>query len=164
MVRIKRKKKWSFIIMTIMCFIFSNPSYAMDDLTQEKKVYIEGALGKGGRYREIDIPESYIEKLESIIKNKEKSDKVFSTSKRNDKKKVSNACKRHNIDPRGTHGFRGYSAFKELKKDLSPEQIEKIMDKHGNALTDKEKQALLKVSSYLGHGRIRIVIRHYLQR
>ncbi|MFW6025369.1 MAG: tyrosine-type recombinase/integrase [Candidatus Woesearchaeota archaeon] len=124
-------------------------------------------VGKGGRPRIIDIPDNYISKLEELTKDKELSNLVFGkdTGTRNVQKIVKDVCENNGIDERGSHGFRGYAAYKKMKeKGYSASDISSLIEKHGNALTAKEKEDLRDISKFLGHNRIRIIKDHYLQR
>jgi len=123
--------------------------------------------GKGGKSRIVKITDEYADKLKKIIDNKDdNSNYVFNdTKKRNVQKQIGNACDRKNIDRRGTHGMRGNSVYNMMKeKGYSDKDIEKIINKREVDLTDKEKDDLLDLANHLGHNRIRIVRRHYLQR
>ncbi|MFW6247382.1 MAG: tyrosine-type recombinase/integrase [bacterium] len=130
---------------------------------QSKEFYTEG---KGGKPRTVDIPDSYISKLESLIKDKKPSDLVYiGTGKRNAQKIVKNVCSKNDIKERGTHGFRGYAAHKKMRdKGYSSAEIDSLIKKHGNAMTQQEKNDLRDISRFLGHERIKIIKDHYLQR
>lgn len=124
-------------------------------------------IGKGGRSRTIDIPEDYLSKLEKLVEGKKLSDYVFGedTGVRNVEKIVKDVCDKNNIDRRGNHGFRGHAAYKKMRnKGYSSAEIEHLINKHGNALTNQEKEDLRGISQFLGHNRTRIIKEHYLQR
>lgn len=143
------------------------------DLKENKiKFYETGNKTKGGKAREVTISKEYAEKLKEKIKDKEKWEKIFnSCKKRNVQDQVNKACKEFKIKERGTHALRGYAAYQKLKKELKERglnptdaRIKRIAEKHGNGLTEKEKDALKAVAKYLGHNRISVVRKHYLKR
>lgn len=140
---------------------------------QEEKIIIrkEDNISKGGRPREIPIDQKTKKYLKKIKENKTGNDRLFGTSKRMMQKTVQKACKAIGIQCRGPHGFRGEYAYRKLKEALKKKglpatdaRIQKIVEKHGNALTEKEKSALREVSKLLGHNRIRVVRERYIIR
>jgi len=133
-----------------------------------RQVFILGNTAKGGRARVAEIEEKYVGLLEKIVEGKDPEDKVITVSKRWMEKVVEKTCKKYGFEERGTHGMRGKFSNDRLKKYCQEEgvkyDIKHLKDDDPDTLTEKEVKVLEKVSNDLGHNRIGIVRKYYLQR
>jgi hypothetical protein len=136
-------------------------------------------ITKGGRFREVQVPESFHLNLERMISGKGVHERLISVERDTVRRAVNEACRRAGISQkgRGTHGFRhAYSReridqlFKEQGIHLqATRMLERIManrdqgrlvtygvfSKKDKTLFEKVKQIIDQVHSEIGHGKDR---------
>jgi len=133
-----------------------------------RQIIIVGNTAKGGRGRIVKINEKDIPFLKEVVKGKDPDDKVLKVSKRWVEKVVEKTCDKNELKGRGTHGMRGKFSNDRLRQYCREEgvkyDIKHLKDDDEETLTKKEVEVLEKVSNDLGHNRIGIVRKYYLQR
>lgn len=131
-------------------------------------------ITKGGRFRQLDIPQRLENKLESWIANKSPEERIVNVSYSTVRDGVNAACKRSGVeqDRRGCHGFRHTYARDRMDQLMTNEQkqmMNRVLEnrKMGRAadygiLSDRDKQlytaakrAMDQIHSELGHGKNR---------
>jgi len=136
--------------------------------TKEGKIFVTDNTAKGGRSRVININKEDIGVLKAITAGKDPEEKVVSVTGRWIQKAIKKSCDKRNIEGRGSHGMRGKFANDRLKQYCQEYgvkyDIDRLKDAPIEELTDMEKHVLRLVSNDLGHNRISVVRKHYLQR
>lgn len=137
------------------------------------KLYIEKGRGitKGGRYREVPVPENFKTRLESLLANKQPNERLVNVVSSTVRDGINVACKKAGIvqAERGAHGFRHFYARKRFDQLASKEQkqmMNRILENrsvgrqaHYGILSAMDKQLFVetkaimdKVHGELGHG------------
>ena len=128
-------------------------------------------ITKGGRFREVDVPNDFIESLQSFLTGKEPTDRLVAVSYDTVRKGVHTACKKAGIEQagRGCHGFRHSYARDRFAQLASAEQknmMDRILDnrsvgrkadygmvsEHDKELYESTRAVMNQVHSELGHG------------
>ncbi|MGG4461960.1 tyrosine-type recombinase/integrase [Brevibacillus porteri] len=138
------------------------------------EIRIENGKGvtKGGRFRNIPVPQRYENELRGLITGKEPGDRIIPISEKTMRNGVAEACKKAGIQSQGTHGFRHTYArerVQELIQERIPDReseahwaLDRLVENyHGNQrmdsgmerdLYDDIKGIVDTVHSDLGHG------------
>lgn len=148
-----------------------------DTATGWKLSIKEGAaagITKGGRFREIDVPRAFEQRLEKLIANKSPKECLVNVAESTVRDGVNVACKRGGVAQagRGCHGFRHSYARERMDQLMTSGQkqmMKRVLEnrKMGRAadygiLREQDKQlyaaakkAMDQIHSELGHGKNR---------
>lgn len=145
------------------------------------KLKIEDGKGitKGGRFRELMVPDHFKDQLERMVDGKVGHERLVTVERDTVRRAVNEACRKVGIiqNARGTHGFRhAYSRervdqlFKEQGiPETGPKMVERIMSNRDQGrlanygiisdrdkvLFEQVKQVMDKVHQEIGHGKDR---------
>lgn len=126
-------------------------------------------ITKGGRFRELPIPEVYQTKLSELIKNKNPKEKIIGVKPATLRSALKRACDKLGIYSRGWHGFRHTYARNRLelllgsKKEIGKVLIREMLNNREKHLKIDQKlqnhpdlafvkEKINQVHSELGHG------------
>lgn len=131
-------------------------------------------ITKGGRFRQLDLPQHLEKKLESWISNKSPEARIVNVSYSTVRDGVNAACKKSGVEQsgRGCHGFRHTYARNRMDQLMTNEQKQMmsrvlenrkmgraadygILSKHDKQLYTAAKRAMDQIHSELGHGKNR---------
>lgn len=131
-------------------------------------------ITKGGRFREIDVPRDFEQRLERLIANKSPKERLVNVSHSTVRDGVNVACKRGGVAQagRGCHGFRHAYARERMDQLMTSEQkqmIKRVLEnrkmgraadygilrEHDKQLYVTAKAAMDQIHSELGHGKNR---------
>lgn len=127
-------------------------------------------ITKGGRFREVDVPKSFVEPLQEFLAGKESTNRLVAVSYDTVRKGVYIACKKAEIEQvgRGCHGFRHTYArerFSELASGEQKAMMNRILanrsigrkadygmvSEHDKGLYESTRVVMNQVHSELGH-------------
>ncbi|PJO43430.1 tyrosine-type recombinase/integrase [Lysinibacillus xylanilyticus] len=131
-------------------------------------------ITKGGRFRQVDVPQRLEQRLESWMVNKSPGERIVNVSYSTVRDGVNVACKRAGVTQagRGCHGFR-HAYARERMVQLMPSEQKKIMNRvlenrkigraadygilseHDKQLYAAAREAMDQIHSELGHGKNR---------
>jgi len=131
-------------------------------------------ITKGGRFRQVDVPQRLEQRLESWMANKSPGEQIVNVSYSTVRDGVNVACKRAGVKQagRGCHGFR-HAYARERMDQLMPSEQKQIMNRvlenrktgraadygilseHDKQLYAAAKEAMDQIHSELGHGKNR---------
>lgn len=131
-------------------------------------------ITKGGRFRQLDVPQRLEKKLESWIADKSSEEKIVNVSYSTVRDGVNAACKKSGVEQagRGCHGFRHAYARERMEQLMTNEQRQMmnrvlenrklgrsadygILSEHDKQLYTAAKSAMDQIHSELGHGKNR---------
>lgn len=131
-------------------------------------------ITKGGRFRQLDVPQHLEKKLESWIADKSPETRIVNVSYSTVRDGVNVACKKSGVEQsgRGCHGFRHTYARNRMDQLMTNEQKQMmsrvlenrktghsanygILSKHDKQLYTAAKRAMDQIHSELGHGKNR---------
>lgn len=134
-------------------------------------------ITKGGRFRQVNVPQSLEQRLESWMANKSPEEQIVNVSYSTVRDGVNAACKRGGIEQagRGCHGFRHAYARERMNQLMTSEQKQMIsrvlanrkmgrvadygiLREHDKQLYTEAKKAMDQIHSELGHGKNRWVL------
>lgn len=127
---------------------------------------------KGGRFREISIPQSYEKQLSELLKGKNPKDRIITLKESTLRSALKRACEKKGVKSKGWHGFRHTYARRKLEdllgsnRDKGLEIIKQMLKNQNqhmpidkgvkeNLLFEFTIQQINKVHSELGHGKNR---------
>lgn len=138
------------------------------------KIKNGSGITKGGRHRNIPVPKHFEKRVEQMIANKAKSERVVRVSRETIRDGVNVACKKAGVvqGGRGTHGFRHAYARERMEQLASPEQKQMmsrilsnremgrkadygILSNSDKALYGETKKVMDEIHEELGHGKDR---------
>ncbi|WP_054943774.1 tyrosine-type recombinase/integrase [Paenibacillus ihuae] len=73
---------------------------------------------KGGRFREISIPQSYEKQLSELLKEKSPKDRIITLKEGTLRSALKRACEKGGVQSKGWHGFRHTYARRKLEELL----------------------------------------------
>lgn len=133
-----------------------------------------GGITKGGRFRQVDVPQHLEQRLVSWMANKSPKECLVNVSQSTVRDGVNVACKRGGVTQasRGCHGFRHTYARERMDQLMNSEEKQMmqrvlenrkmgrtadygILSKHDKQLYAIAKEAMDKIHSELGHGKNR---------
>lgn len=133
-----------------------------------------GGITKGGRHRDVRVPERFEQRLQEIMAGKQDHERLVNVSSTTLRDAVNVACKKAGIhqDGRGCHGFRHAYARERMQQVMSHEQqamMNRILDNckvgrkanygivsaKDKALWEATKEKMDLVHNELGHGKSR---------
>lgn len=137
-------------------------------------IFNGSGITKGGRFRQVDVPQRLEKRLESWMANKSPRERIVNVSYSTVRDGVNVACKRGGVEQagRGCHGFRHAYARERMDQLMTSEQkqmMNRVLEnrKIGRSadygiLSDRDKQVYTEakktmdqIHSELGHGKNR---------
>ena len=142
-------------------------SVKVSDVNFEKGVI--SVTEKGGKYREVPIPQGFEKTLAEMIKGKEPAEKLVNITARAVQNEVNKVCKKLGIQNTGTHAFRHTYARNRVdqlmtkeEKDLFQKCISRYVENKpfdygvkNRRLYNSMKSKMDQIHGELGHGKNR---------